>query len=195
MSAGSAVPPEPVQPTESARANQPSGGRLTVARHRLDTPAPWSVVAVALALAFVCLGVALAALLTRPSGTDELAAARASALDAVRERTAAITSYTVGTLDADIAAVQKDATEPFRTEYADATQGLRATVTASQAKAVGSVVAAGLESASQDRAVAVVAVDQIIQAKGAQPRRERNRLRITLVRPDGTWLVERVDRL
>ena len=43
--------------------------------------------------------------------------------------------------------------------------------------------------------VAVVAVDQVIRTRGAQPRTERNRLRMTLVRPDATWLVERVERL
>ena len=57
------------------------------------------------------------------------------------------------------------------------------------------MVAAGLESFDSDRAVAVVAVDQQISAKGAQSRTERNRLRMTLVRGDGTWLVQKVERL
>ncbi len=147
----------------------------------------------AVGVAVLALLTATAVLLMRPA--DPLADTRASALAAVKVRTAAVTSYDAATLDSDVAAVLKTAVEPFATSYTEATRELRTTLQTTKAKAAGSVVAAGLESVSQDRAVAVVAVDQVIQAAGQQPRRERNRLRMTLVRPRDTWLVERVERL
>lgn len=92
------------------------------------------------------------------------------------------------------------ATGEFRAEYQRTTSQLRATFQRTQAVATGEVVAAGLESADvdgdgPDRAVAVVAVDQVIATAGAPPRTERNRLRMGLVRRGDSWLVERVERL
>lgn len=158
-----------------------------------DSRPSWAVVAVALSVAVVALGVALYALLLGGGPSDD--EVRESALEAARERTVVITSYDHRTLDATFMQVLDLAVGSFRTDYATTTEQLRATFTSQQAVAVGRVVAVGLESAQEDRAVAVVAVDQVITTKDAAPRTERNRLRMTLVRPDGTWLVERVERL
>ena len=158
---------------------------------------PWSVVLVALALAVAGLGVALAALLVdRSDGpADDGSAARAAALEAARERTVELTSYDHTTLDQDFARVLATATGDFKAEYEKTSAQLRPTFEQTQAVASGSVLGAGLESYAPERAVAVVAVDQVIRTKGAAPRRERNRLRMVLVKPEGDWLVERVERL
>lgn len=156
--------------------------------------APWWVVAVSVTAAVVALTLA-AALLVSGGGGDDREQDRRSALDAARERTVALTSYDHRRLDADFARVLETATGPFAQEYAATTGSLRPTFVEQEAVATGEVVAAGLESASGDRAVAVVAVDQVIRTRGASPRTERNRLRMTLVRRDGTWLVEQVQRL
>lgn len=156
---------------------------------------PWSVVVVALAVAGVALAVALSALLLGDGGGDALERDRAGALAAARERTLALTSYDHRTLETDVEAVLVTATGPFLDDYRATAAQLRPTFASTQAVATASVVAAGLESAGPDRAVAVVAVDQVIRTSGAAPRTERNRLRMTLVRPDRTWLVERVERL
>lgn len=126
---------------------------------------------------------------------DALERDRAGALAAARERTLALTSYGHRTLDAGVEAVLSTATGPFRDEYRATAAQLRPTFASTQAVATASVVAAGLESAGPDRAVAVVAVDQVIRSRTAGPRTERNRLPMVLVRPDETWLVERVERL
>ena len=126
--------------------------------------------------------------------------ARASALEAARERTVALTSYDHRRLDEDFAAVLETATGDFAQEYRRTTAQLRDAFVQQRAVAEAQVVAVGLESADvdgngPDRAVAVVAVDQVIRTAGAAPRTERNRLRMELVRREGTWLVQRVERL
>ena len=162
-------------------------------------PPSWSVVGVALALAVLGFAVALAALLLAPDGepadrTGE-EALRNSALNAARERTTDLTTYDFTTLDADFARVLETATGAFEQEYRATSEQLRTTFTRSKAVASGSVLAAGIEELAPQRAVAVVAVDQVIRTAGQAPRRERNRLRMVLVRPQDTWLVERVQRL
>lgn len=162
--------------------------------------APWAVVVVALAAALVSLGVALASLLVADPAVDRAEWARSSALQAARERTTTLTSYDHRRLDEDFAAVLETATGDFRTEYEKTTGQLRQTFVQQRAVAVAEVVAAGLEQADldgegQDTAVAVVAVDQVISTAGRPVRTERNRLRMELVRPGGTWLVRRVQRL
>ncbi len=187
---------------ESGAGGRPGGAVRppdTSAGARRPAGPPWSVVVVALAVALVSLAVAAASLLlSRGAGTgaaDTGAADRDSALAAARERTEDLTSYDFTTLDADTKAVLATATGEFAKDYAATSAQLRPTFTSRQAVATAKVVGAGLESVQADRVVAVLAVDQVIMTRGAAPRTERNRLRMTLVRPDGTWLVERVERL
>ena len=155
---------------------------------------------VALAVAVVSLGVALASLLLGDPAADRAERARESALQAARERTTTLTSYDHRRLDEDFAAVLETATGEFKAEYEKTTMQLKSAFVQQRAVAVAEVVAAGLEEADvdgegDDTAVAVVAVDQVIKTAGQPPRTERNRLRMELVRPDGTWLVTRVQRL
>ena len=131
------------------------------------------------------------------SRADEI---RDSALAAARDRTTALTSYDHRRLDDDFAAVRETAVGDFEREYLATTDQLRQTLEQTEAVATAEVVAVGLESVQAergepDRAVAVVAVDQVIATAEAAPRTERNRLRMTLIRPAETWLVERVERL
>ena len=154
---------------------------------------------VALAVAAVSLAVAAAALLVRPGG-DESDETRASALAAAAERAEALTTYDHRSLDEGFAAVLETATGEFETEYRTTTEQLRPTFEQTKAFAEGEVVAAGVEQAELDgegpeRVVVVLAVDQVITTTGAPARTERNRIRMPLVRPDDTWLVEKVQRL
>lgn len=179
------------------------------ARRPRRTGAPWLVVVLSIVFGLLCLATAAAVLVTERSGSGEeavseqvgeLVAERASALEAARERTVAITSYDHRTLDADVQGVLATATGEFETEYTETVQSLRETFVQTQAVATGTVVAAGLEgevvdSEQGERAVVVVAVDQVISTTGAAPRTERNRLRMQLVRPEDTWLVAGVERL
>lgn len=154
---------------------------------------PWSVVALALALAV--LGLVTAVVVSLRGSGDGLGKDQQSALDAARERSVALTSYGFTTLDADFARVLSTATDPFKKTYADTTAKLRATFVQQQAVAKGTVVAAGLERASGDSAVAIVAVDQVVDTTSRKGQKVGSRLRMTLVRRGGTWFVERVDQL
>ncbi len=179
--------------------DHPASSPPAATRPRRSGP-PWSVVWLSLALALLGLAVGAAGLLTRTDGGGDQAASsveqsRAQALQAARDRTVALTTYAHTTLDADIARVLGTATGSFQKDYTKTVTQLRPTFTSTQAVATGNVRAAGLESFTDAKAVAVVAVDQVIRTKGAAPRTERNRLRMTLVRPGDTWLVERVERL
>lgn len=162
--------------------------------------APWAVVVVALAVAVVSLGLAAASLLLGDPASERADRARESALQAARERTTTLTSYDHRRLEKDFAAVLETATGEFEAEYRKTTEQLEQTFVQQKAVAVAEVVAAGLERADvdgegEDTAVAVVAVDQVITTAGRPARTERNRLRMELVRPDGTWLVRKVQRL
>lgn len=185
---------EPLLPPPPAAARPASAG------------APWLVVVLSIVFGLLCLGAAAAVVLSDrgeaavSEEVGELVAERATALEAARERTATLTTYDHRTLDADVQAVLDTATGEFETEYTKTVQGLRETFVQTQAVAKGTVVAAGLEGEVVDteqgeRAVVVVAVDQVITTAGAAPRTERNRLRMELVRPDDTWLVAKVQRL
>lgn len=157
----------------------------------------------ALAVALVALALAAASLLLADPAVERAERAdraRDSALQAARERTTTLTSYDHRRLDEDFAAVLETATGDFKAEYEKTTEQLKQTFLQQRAVAVGQVVAAGLEEADvdgegEDTAVAVVAVDQVVQLGATPARTERNRLRMELVRPGGTWLVRKVERL
>lgn len=191
--------PQPAPETELPAPPAPAAKKAPAK----STGAPWLVVVLALVFGLLCLAVAGAVLWSERGGdevVDDGAQVRASALEAARERTVALTSYDHRTLDEDVAAVLTTATGAFEQEYASTVEQLRETFVTSQVVATAEVKAAGLEGEVADteqgeRAVVVVAVDQVIAAAGAEPRTETNRLRMTLVRPQDTWLVEAVERL
>ena len=177
-------PADPLLTSDEPQAEQAAGA---------GSRPPWSVVALALALAI--LGLVTAVVVLVRSGGDGLNKDQQSALDAARERSVALTSYGFTTLDADVARVLATAADPFKQQYADTTAKLRTTFVQQQAVAKGTVVAAGLQSAAGDQAVAIVAVDQLIDTSSQKGRKVSSRLRMTLVHRDGRWLVERVEQL
>jgi Mce-associated membrane protein len=159
------------------------------------------VVAVAFGLAVAAIAVAAAILLTSPQGAEKTAPSEAdlrrSALEAARSVTVSLTSYDHRRLDEDFGRVRALAVGDFAKEYEESTAALRPALEQSQAVATAAVPGAGVEELSTVpvRAVVIVLVDQTITTAGAEPRTELNRLRMTLVRPEQTWLVEQVQRL
>ena len=161
------------------------------------------MVAFSIAVALVATALAAVVLVTQPRAAGPSAASgseaelRRAAIDAARAATVSLTSYDHRTLDQDFARVSAIAVGDFAKEYAETSAALRPTLEQTQAVATSQVPAVGIEELQTDpvRAVAVVAVDQVIQTAGAEPRTELNRLRMTLVRPGQTWLVEKVQRL
>ncbi len=149
------------------------------------------VVFAALVVAVVCATALAVTLLARPSDTE----LRDSALVAARTYTASLTTYNAGTLDEDIARVKRVATGQFAEEYDETISSLLDQLQADQASSKGTVVGAGLERFERDEATVLVAVNQEITSAGAASRTEASRLRMVLVRRDGSWLVSDVERV
>lgn len=152
--------------------------------------APWWLFGLVAAVALAAVVVA-ALLLTRASD-DEL---RDSALTAAGRYTQSLTSYDARTLEEDVERVQRVSSPEFASEYERTITEVREQIVADQTVSVGTVVAAGVERLEDDRAVVLVAVDQAVTAGGQPTRTEANRVRMTLVRQDGRWLVQDVERL
>jgi hypothetical protein len=135
---------------------------------------------------------ALAVVLLSTPSDDEL---RDSARLAARTYTTSLTTYDAATLDDTVERVQRASTEEFGAQYAQTIDGLRARIDSERLSSQGDVVAVGIEEIDDDRATLIVAVDQQIASAGAPPRTEANRVRMVLVRRDGNWTVDDVERL
>lgn len=122
---------------------------------------------------------------------------RASVLRAASAFAQAFTNLDHRTVEADTEAVLALTTGAFRTEYADNLAGLRRTTTEAASILTGRVVAAGIEELAEDHAVSVVATTGTV-ANDADDHEEttlEHRLRVTLDRVDGVWLVSGLELL
>lgn len=167
-------------------------------RHRRDKPSTKRPAALAV-LVVLCVfaGVACAGLwLTTPSDAPEtLVSANAeSALAAARSSVHTILSYDYRTIDTDIANAKADSTGVFAGQYAGTARRLLSE--ASQVKAIvqATVGSAGVVSASTDNVVILLFVDQASVRKTpgrAAPttRIDQSRVRVTMTKVDGHWLV------
>lgn len=163
-----------------------SAGTAALARRG----APWWLVALLGVLAVGGL-VLSAVLLSRPSDAE----LRESAVAAATRYTEFLTTYDARTLEEDVARMAAVSTEEFAEEYRGTVEGLQARIAEQQATSTGSVVGSGVERLEGDTATVLVAVDQEITAAGQEPRTEANRVRMRLVREDGSWVVADVERL
>ena len=123
--------------------------------------------------------------------------ARRSGLEASRDAARLLFSYDYRTLDKDFATGRRLTTGSFRIDYDKTTTRVVADV-AQRYKAVvkANVINAGVVSATPSRVVTVVYVNQVTsstQVKGQKV--DLSRVRMTLVRVDGVWLVTKVDAL
>lgn len=157
---------------------------------RTGRGAPWWLVALLGVLAVGGL-VLSAVLLSRPSDVE----LRESAVAAGTRYAEFLTTYDARTLDEDVARMAAVSTEEFAEEYRGTVEGLRARITEQQATSTGTVVGSGVERLEGETVVVLVAVDQEITGSGQEPRTEANRVRMRLVREDGSWVVAEVERL
>jgi len=151
----------------------------------------WPRLLIALILLIAVAAVATAAYLY--THRDDSADDRAGALAAARQYAVDLTTYDFATIDADFGRFARHGTPAFRKSFAVTEEASKPAIVKSQSRALGTVVGAGLESLSGDRASVLVAVDQEVRSavrKGATI--ERNRIRLTLTRSGGGWLVAAV---
>jgi len=147
------------------------------------------------------LGVAAAAVLGLCSATfllyqrveqaSDVDAARQSAIDAARTRLPQLLSYDYHTLDKDLAGARAGTTGAFRDQFAELSTKVVAPAAQKQQIVTKTTVAGtSVVSAEPNRVVLLVFLDQVTQTKADPSSRiDGARVRATLQRQDGQWLV------
>lgn len=123
----------------------------------------------------------------------QLNAAREDALAAARVFATDLTTYDHADLDQDFAAVLDGSTDPFKSQYADTTEDLRELFQQFQATSTSTLLGSGVAEVTEDTATVVLFVDQTVRnTNSAEPRIDRNRVRVELEKVDGKWLAAEV---
>ncbi|MFC8247174.1 hypothetical protein [Streptomyces chartreusis] len=130
--------------------------------------------------------------------------ARTQALTAAQKAAPVVLSYDYRHLDKDFARARTHLTGGFRAEYGKTTKAVvgptakkyRAVVKATIAAPATGTPAASVVSASQDKVVVLLFVNQITESTQVSGARvDLNRVRMTMTRTDGGWKVSGVDAL
>ena len=116
--------------------------------------------------------------------------ARNESVQAAREATVAMLSYTAATVDRDLTAAREKLTGKFLDDYTKLvnTQVIPG-AKAKQISAAAQVPAVASVSATSSHAVALVFVDQTVAAANQAPATTASSIRVTLDKIDGHWLV------
>ncbi|EWM16036.1 hypothetical protein [Kutzneria sp. 744] len=143
------------------------------------------------AAAVIGLGASTFLLYQRVEQASEVDSARQSAIEAARTRLPQLLSYDFHTLDRDLSGARAGTTGAFRDQFAELTTKVVAPA-AQQQQIVTKTTVAGTSvvSADADRVVLLVFLDQVTQTKADPSSRiDGARVRATLQRQDGQWLV------
>lgn len=185
-----AVPPGARPRSTAAAADPPAerGGRRVAL----------AVAAVAVTALLVVAAVVVTVLDRQQQRVDD---ARTAALEQARTAAGSVLSYGYTTLDEDFDEALALSTGQFREDYERTSEGaVRDVATQTEAEVKADVISAGVVSASADRVVVLLFVDQTtVSNRLDRPQTDQNRVRLTMVRstsgegPD--WLVEQVEAL
>jgi Mce-associated membrane protein len=122
------------------------------------------------------------------------ASARDAGLDAATKLTQQVLSYKWSTIDQDVKNAEAVLAPGFRREYAKTMSGVRAQTVKNQVTLTADIAAASVVSATPQKVVALVFVDQQTTAKGTNNTRvDQNRVLVTLTRGAGEWRVSKMD--
>jgi Mce-associated membrane protein len=121
------------------------------------------------------------------AGPAALAAAAAA-----KTETQATLTYNYKTLTTDFAAAEKGLTPSFRVRYQSTTAAsVTPLATKYHAVSMATISAGGVSTASADSATILLFVDQTVQnSQLAHPRLDRSRIKVSMVKTDGRWLIE-----
>jgi Mce-associated membrane protein len=156
-----------------------------------------SAAVVALVLTAVLMAVANAFVWYRVHDHSATESARRAGLEQSREAARILFSYDYRQLDKDFAAGKSLTTGAFGKQYAETTAKV-VTPVAKEKKAVvkAEVVTAGVVRASPKTVVTIVYVNQVTTSSlAAAPKVDLSRVRMTLTKVGGHWLVSKVDAL
>ena len=183
--------PETAPDAEPAEATPVAGRGRRARRRRMSVPV------VALLLMTVLMAAATAFLWLQVLENERTEDARREGLNASRDAARLLFSYDYRTLDKDFATGRALTTGEFRNQYDKTTTKVVADV-AKQYKAVvkANVVGAGVVRATPDTVVTVVYVNQVTTSTRVTGEKvDLSRVRMTLHRSGGKWLVTSVNAL
>ncbi len=128
-----------------------------------------------------------------PDGAITSSTARDQGMQAAAQLTQQVLSYDWKTLDEDIAASEKVLAPSFRSEYAKTMEGVKAQTVKNQVKLTAEAAATSIVSATENKVVALVFINQATTAKGANQRIDSSRVLVTLTRTDGgDWRISKL---
>ena len=181
-------PPHRVDPAEP--------GPSAPERRRADGPS-WLLVAVAGAVALVLLGAAAVLGLgvwdvREVRSADQVSQATQDAPAVAEKAAAAILSYGYTTLDADEKSAERYMTPSYAKKYAATFRLVKQNAPPLKAKVDAAVKASGVTHADAHRATVLLYVDQTTTstANSGQPQLALNRVQMSMVEHNGTWLVD-----
>lgn len=122
---------------------------------------------------------------------DEVDKAVRTAMTAAQD----ISSWDYRTIQQDTKNVLSEVTGDFKSAYEKSAEKLLAQAPAQQAVVQGTVSKAGVESTGADGVRVLVFLNQATTKKGADPRLDQHRIRLTMVEKDGSWLVSKLEIL
>lgn len=126
---------------------------------------------------------------------QEVEAARLAAIESVPASVAAILSYDAASVDDDLTAAQEHLTGDFKDEFGVIAHEVVAPSAKQDNVTVdAAVVASSVVKATSTKVVALVYVSQTTTGKGLhEPAKTGSRLRVSLTKVDGKWLVSNLE--
>ncbi len=123
--------------------------------------------------------------------------ARISALDSGRQFATDLATYNFQNLDQNLSVVRDNSVGEFAGQYAHVAANLQNMIVQYQATSSAQIISAGLASSDRDNAEVLVFLDQTITNTNSppDPRIDRNRMQLSLVREDGEWKLSNVQLL
>jgi len=113
---------------------------------------------------------------------------------AAREAAVRMTTYDYHSLKQDFAWIDEIGTEQFRRDFTLASKPVRRVIEATRTQAQGEVMASEVRLDDEEHATVVLFVDQIlVDRSSSRPKLDQVRLRISMVRQDGRWLVAEIE--
>ncbi|WP_445170765.1 DUF3329 domain-containing protein [Mycolicibacterium sp. Dal123E01] len=104
-----------------------------------------------------------------------------------------LTSIDSNNVDQNFTEVLNGATGEFKDMYSQSSAQLRQLLVDNKAAAHGVVIDSAVQSASKDKVVVLLFVDQTVANKAApDPRVDRSRIKMTMEKVDGTWRTSKV---
>lgn len=122
--------------------------------------------------------------------------ARAAAVDAGTRYATDLASYDFTNLAGNFTTVTANSTEKFAQQYKQVSDNLTQLIVQMKATSKGAVTQLGVVESDADHAVLILFLDQTItNTNSPQPRVDRNRMRLNLVRNGDRWLIDDVQLL